>query len=317
MGLGRELLDIAGGILRVTFAVYVPLIVVLVLWHYPYDTDQPAHDEDTAGNSAAFYEAVYSGPDSNGVARRRGLNYEETARKAAADIQLPQRVGDFISRYGLTNGKVLEVGSGQGSLQDVVADYTGLDISNAAAAKYHKKFVVASATQMPFPDNTFDGIFTVWVMEHIPEPEKALREMRRVLKPGGKLYLHVAWNCEPWFADGFAVRPYSDFTLPGKAVKASLLLRDTGYFKAFYGLPLRSIRWAQYAVRGKEEPLRFRNLRANYTTYWQADSDAAISLDSFETLLWHQAQGDKCLNCASNWNAMGHPEPAWIFEIHK
>jgi ubiquinone/menaquinone biosynthesis C-methylase UbiE len=68
---------------------------------------------------------------------------------------------------------------------------------------------------MPFPDNSSDAIWTVWVLEHIPEPEAALSEMRRVLKPGGV----------PWAADGFDVRSYSDFNWRGKLVKASIAFR--------------------------------------------------------------------------------------------
>jgi ubiquinone/menaquinone biosynthesis C-methylase UbiE len=123
------------------------------------------------------------------------------------------------------------VGSGRGYLQDLVEDDTGLDLSPSVARRYHKKFVAGSATALPFPDNTFDAIWTVWGLEHIPEPEKTMREMRRVLKPGGKLFLMAAWNCKPWLADGFTVRPYSDFNWKGKLVKASLLLRDTAYLQ--------------------------------------------------------------------------------------
>ena len=81
------------------------------------------------------------------------------------------------------------MGSGRGYLQDLVEDDTGLDLSPSVARRYHKKFVAGSATALPFPDNTFDAIWTVWGLEHIPEPEKTMREMRRVLKPGGLLVL--------------------------------------------------------------------------------------------------------------------------------
>jgi SAM-dependent methyltransferase len=151
---------------------------------------------------------------------------------------------------------------------------------------------------MPFADSSFDGIWSIWVLEHIPEPERALREMRRVLKPGGVLLLAVAWNCAPWGADGFDARPYSDFNWRGKLVKASIPMRTSPYFVMSYGLPTRGIRWLHYQLSGQSTRLRFRRLEPNYDIYWQSDSDAAVSLGRYETYLWFRARGDECLNCS-------------------
>lgn len=329
--LARELADVGGGIFRVFLYFYVPVIALLVVVHFPADVDRslyrsnsvnaasPAADPGaTDRRTGDFYEIAYSGADKNGVMRRRGMDYEVTAKLASSVLGVKEGVSRFVETYGLRDKKVLEVGSGQGVLQDIVADYTGLDVSASAASKYHKKYVVASATNMPFPDNSFDAVWTVFVLEHIPEPERALREIRRVLRPGGKLYLSVAWSCEPWFADGFESRPYADFNWRGKLVKASLHVRANDYFQQAYRLPTRAVRWAQYGWNGPREPLRFTALEPNYTTYWRPDSDAAIGIDFFETLLWHQAQGDACLNCAGGTlSAMAAVAPAWVIEIRK
>ena len=70
----------------------------------------------------------------------------------------------------------------------------------------------------------------------------------------------------PWLGDGFNVRPYSDFNWRGKLLKASVAVRDTGYFKSRHRLPARFLRWAQYEWNGEREPLRFRAVEANYET---------------------------------------------------
>jgi SAM-dependent methyltransferase len=309
----------------VTLRFFVPVVGVLTLCHFPYDLDPSfsgrSHTASASSSrsaehqSAIYYEAAYQ----KNVKKARGLDYEETAKEAANLAGIATEVHRFATEYGLKDKRVLEVGSGRGYLQDIVQDYTGLDISPAVADKYHKPFVVGSATKLPFPDNSFDGVWTVWVLEHISEPERALMEMRRVLKPGGVLFLYVAWDCVPWAADGFDGRPYSDFNWRGKLVKASLPVRESPLFIASYLIPIRAIRWAQHGITRdpSNQRLRFRALEANYQVYWQPDSDAAISLDSFETFLWFRSRGDECLNCGSTIDELSTTRDPLIFRIRK
>ncbi len=49
--------------------------------------------------------------------------------------------------------------------------------------------VISSALQIPFVANAFDTVVSTEVLEHVPNPLQAMREMRRVLKPGGFLIL--------------------------------------------------------------------------------------------------------------------------------
>ena len=42
----------------------------------------------------------------------------------------------------------------------------------------------------------FDVVWSVWTLEHIPNPEQALREIRRVTKDKGFIYLEPAWYCQ-------------------------------------------------------------------------------------------------------------------------
>ncbi|MEK7600453.1 MAG: class I SAM-dependent methyltransferase [Patescibacteria group bacterium] len=56
--------------------------------------------------------------------------------------------------------------------------------------------VVGSAERIPFPDTSFDGIVCTQVLEHVVHPEQAMREMSRVLRPGGTMLLTVPQACE-------------------------------------------------------------------------------------------------------------------------
>src|SRR5437867_2137094 len=53
-------------------------------------------------------------------------------------------------------------------------------------------------------------------------PQAALIEMRRVTRDGGVVFLAPQWDCPPWAADGYPVRPFRDFGWREKIYKASI-----------------------------------------------------------------------------------------------
>jgi SAM-dependent methyltransferase len=199
----------------------------------------------------------------------------------------------------------------------MVPDYTGVDISESVRAYLHKPFYRASATELPFEDNSFDAIWSYAVLEHVPDPERSLREMRRVLKQDGLLLLGPAWQCRPWAAKGYPVRPYSDFDLFGKVVKASIPVRDSVFFRSCYIFPKRLIRSIEFFL--KKEPLRFRykELKPNYEHFWMSDSDAANSMDPYEAVLWFVSRGDECPNYPGWLNKFFVRTGALVFRIKR
>jgi ubiquinone/menaquinone biosynthesis C-methylase UbiE len=101
--------------------------------------------------------------------------------------------------------RVLDLGCGNGRFYQVMKDknidYTGVDISEKlieiAKKRFPKaKFQVTDALNLPFPDNYFDKVYSVAVLQHIPSQEfrlQFLKEAKRVLRPKGILILTV-WN---------------------------------------------------------------------------------------------------------------------------
>jgi ubiquinone/menaquinone biosynthesis C-methylase UbiE len=60
--------------------------------------------------------------------------------------------------------------------------------------------VVAAAEHLPFGDGMFDVVVAAWVFEHLDQPARALAELRRVLRVGGRLVFLTpnAWNYNTW-----------------------------------------------------------------------------------------------------------------------
>ncbi len=93
-------------------------------------------------------------------------------------------------------GKVLEIGVGTGKNIPYYhkVDYTGIDFSTKMLAKAKKKYpkeklLEMDAQELKFKDNSFDYVLTTFVLCSIPDPVKALKEMKRVLKKDGKIIM--------------------------------------------------------------------------------------------------------------------------------
>lgn len=284
---------------------------VLTLAHFPWSVDQ-ADTSKLSDSSRLFYEQAYSSSSTK-------INY------AAAKTNLPAKspqfgpISEFVRQYGLQGKRVLEIGAGGGALQDVVEHYVGLDIAESARTNFHKPFVQGSATDLPFADGQFDVIWTVWTLEHVPNPEKALSEMRRVVTDGGYLYLDPAYDVPWWRSRGYDLLPYSDLDLKGKVVRAVVapVQRSLPYL-CLHRIPAHAIRAAWWHLTGAPTRLHYRKLDLFYERFLGPDSDAVNSLDAFEVAMWFRSRGDECLNCVAGLHEIvrtwGH---ALVIRVHK
>lgn len=301
--------------LRVCVLTYLVPIALLVGINFPYHTD-PVTKVVFHADAQHFYDQAYSASSSPEQEAKEEI-YVKVAYQAAEQCHIKDQVAAFVKRYGLENKRILDVGSGRGYLQDAVSDYTGLDISGTVRRFYHKPFVQASATAMPFRDGEFDALLSVWVMEHVPNPEQMLSEMRRVTKSGGYLFLLPAWNSSRWAADGYVVRPYGDFGPGGKLVKAIVPVLEAPGVLALSLYPIRSLRWMGSKLQSGPTALHYRLLMPNYDQYWMADSDALNSIDAFEAYLWFTSRGDECLNCQDAWGEFKRPAHGFLVRVNK
>ena len=192
-------------------------------------------------------------------------------------------------RYGKRGGRLLEIGSGMGhlvgQLEDSFITY-GMDVNHWAVEQ--SKAVVdksalqtASAEELPFADNSFDIAIIKHIVEHLPNPEKAITEIGRVTALDGILILATPnldsllkpWKGEGWigyqdpthislhppatwldwiknsgfslkrvFADGFWDVPYIP-VVPKQIQK--LLFGSLGGFQAISGFVFLPMRWGE------------------------------------------------------------------------
>jgi SAM-dependent methyltransferase len=105
---------------------------------------------------------------------------------------------------------VLEIGLGQGADAEQIvrrgAHWSGIDLTQESVERVRMRMALrrfpygeirqASALAIPFPDQSFDIVFSHGVLHHIPDIGQAQAEIRRVLKPGGELIamLYAKWS---------------------------------------------------------------------------------------------------------------------------
>jgi SAM-dependent methyltransferase len=124
-----------------------------------------------------------------------------------------QSVPALLDAAGLEAGmRLLDVCTGPGMLAAAALDRgaaaTGLDFSSQVIAIARRNVAGAAfdqgdAQDLPYDDASFDAVVCGYGIMHVPDPEQALREMRRVVKPGGRIALSV-WQA-PKPNNGFGV----------------------------------------------------------------------------------------------------------------
>ncbi|MDJ1181782.1 class I SAM-dependent methyltransferase [Roseofilum casamattae] len=114
----------------------------------------------------------------------------------------------ILRDLNLSSGEsFLEIGCGIGAVLGIILEnfpdlkVAGIDIESAQIeyARQHLHRLgfdnkidlrVGNASQLPWPDSSFDCVYTIWFLEHVANPQVILEEAYRVLKPGGRIILN-------------------------------------------------------------------------------------------------------------------------------
>jgi predicted SAM-dependent methyltransferase len=129
--------------------------------------------------------------------------------------------GTMVAGFGLDaeERRTLEMGSADvnGSVRKLFgSQYVGIDVEDGPGVD-----IVASAHEVPFPDDSFDTVVSTEMLEHDPNPRQSIVEAARVLKPGGFFLVTARGNGYPHHYPP----DYWRFTPEGMA----LLLKEAGF----------------------------------------------------------------------------------------
>jgi ubiquinone/menaquinone biosynthesis C-methylase UbiE len=148
------------------------------------------------GANRAYYDAF-----SERYEERRGENDPGGYHELLDALE-----SDFVARFA-EDRDVLEVGCGTGLVLERIARFArraqGVDLSPGMLAKASARGLdvrEASATELPFPDASFDVVCSFKVLAHVPEIERAIAEMGRVTRPGGVVIaeFYNSWSLRAW-----------------------------------------------------------------------------------------------------------------------
>jgi SAM-dependent methyltransferase len=121
--------------------------------------------------------------------RRRAAVY--TGAASAYDARIPL----VAAAAGIAPTRLLEVGCGWGELAEWLARDTGatvvaIDSSQRMVELARMRGIdarLADVQQLPFADGEFDVVVAAWMLYHVPDLERGIAELARILRPGGRL----------------------------------------------------------------------------------------------------------------------------------
>jgi ubiquinone/menaquinone biosynthesis C-methylase UbiE len=128
-----------------------------------------------------------------------------TATKTPGELRYRLRCIDKLGYRFRGDERLLDSGCGDGGvaklLRDRVGEVVAIDVEPSESWANHDglSFSVANAEELPFADGEFDLIHSKDSLHHMDDPDRAIQEYRRVLKPGGTVLIVEANRYNPIF----------------------------------------------------------------------------------------------------------------------
>ena len=119
------------------------------------------------------------------------------------------KIISILGDFGKNGGKgkerlsLLDIGTGNGEIAHFMGEFynvVSVDVTDQRDVHEGFTFMQLDEQELPFADNHFDVVVSNHVIEHVPDAEKHLSEIRRVLKNDGLVYLATPNRLWPWEA---------------------------------------------------------------------------------------------------------------------
>ncbi len=219
--------------------------------------------------------------------------------------KVPQEMNELIS-FLKTNvsddSLIIELGGSRyqhrsGYPNFYFKNYIPLDISytsiKAYVDMYNKYGIVADACKLPFKNNSIDVIFTHTFLEHPLKPENVLKEIDRVLKPGGYVIHSDAWNCRWWQCYGIVgIKKNRPLTIKEATIIILAKITEFKLIRLPFIVLKRLYRLTFFSYK-KHINLKYKKLNPNYDLHLYSDEDAASSIDPVNVMLFYESRNYK------------------------
>jgi SAM-dependent methyltransferase/glycosyltransferase involved in cell wall biosynthesis len=149
-----------------------------------------------------------------------------------------------VTRHFATTDRILDVGCGTAWIGDHFDDYVGIDDSEEAVeqarARGRNALVHSVNEPFPFEDSSFDGVVVKDLLEHVRDPAAVVREIRRVLRPGGRVFASSP-DAQRWVWDDYThMRPFTRVGYRRLFADQGLAIETDGYESVMPGIGLVS-----------------------------------------------------------------------------
>jgi SAM-dependent methyltransferase len=198
------------------------------------------------------------------------------------------------------DGDVLDVGCGTGHSYHLLAprETVGVDVAADVLTGQQRRTIVADMRDLPLPGASFASFLSVQSIEHVPDPERALAEARRVLEPGG-VAIFVTPNRLTFGRPDEIIDPYHDVEYDQHELRMLCeRVFDTVEMHGLFGsdryLALIDAERTRLDQLLRRDPLRLRRFVPRAARRWLYDTQlrreraqatpeaAAIELEDFE-----------------------------------